>query len=247
MAAVAPAAARSGLPLADRPATLGNPLVELVIAGPALVRLFKLAVVAAVATEARLEEAIAKERCFWGLLPFRIEPGAFGLPPGGSGSGRGVDIVLLRLTGEESRIGILAVAGGSLWPVINSCRIASSGLSRLSGSHRRQRARNSMKASSSHFNTCCKVLEDGRLLLPLDETVKRGFPIESKKSFLLVLFSMRCFSGGPNTSMMQASCSCSFSPGKMGTPVNNSARMQPTLHISIGSPYVIPRITSGER
>lgn len=64
MAADAPAAARSGLPLADRPATLGNPLVELVIAGPALVRLFKLAVVAAVATDARLEEATARERCF---------------------------------------------------------------------------------------------------------------------------------------------------------------------------------------
>jgi len=47
---------------------------------------------------------------------------------------------------------------------------------------------------------------------------------------------MRCFSGGPNTSMMQASCSCSFSPGKMGTPVKSSARMQPSDHMSIGMP-----------
>lgn len=176
-----------------------------------------------------------------------MEPGTFGLPPGGSGSGRGSEMVLLRFTGEESRIGILEVAGGSLWPVMNSWRMASSGLSRLSGSHRRQRAKKSMKASSSHFNTCCRVLDDGRLRLPLDDTVRRGLPIESKKSFLLVLFSMRCFSGGPKTSIIQASCSCSFSPGKIGTPVNNSARMQPTLHISMGSPYVIPRMTSGER
>jgi hypothetical protein len=31
--------------------------------------------------------------------------------------------------------------------------------------------------------------------------------------------------------MMQASCSISFSPGKMGYPVYSSARMQPKLDI----------------
>lgn len=136
---------------------------------------------------------------------------------------------------------------GTLIPVMNSCLTASSGFNRRSGSHLRHRATKSRNASSSHFNTCCKVLDDGRRLRPLEETVNRGLPMESKKSFFLVLFSMRCFSGGPKTSMMHASCSCSFSPGKMGTPVYSSARIHPTLHISIGRPYVMPNMTSGDR
>jgi hypothetical protein len=40
-------------------------------------------------------------------------------------------------------------------------------------------------------------------------------------------------SGRPMTSMIQANCSCSFSPGKIGTPVYSSARIQPTDHMSI--------------
>ena len=36
---------------------------------------------------------------------------------------------------------------------------------------------------------------------------------------------MISLSGTPKTSMIHASCSCSFSPGKMGTPVKSSARM----------------------
>ena len=31
------------------------------------------------------------------------------------------------------------------------------------------------------------------------------------------------------------------------TPVYNSARMHPKLHISIGRPYEIPKMTSGDR
>ncbi|KAE9533302.1 hypothetical protein AGLY_009343 [Aphis glycines] len=41
--------------------------------------------------------------------------------------------------------------------------------------------------------------------------------------------------------------SVSSSPGNNGKPVNSSTRMQPKLHISIGSPYFAPRITSASR
>lgn len=134
-----------------------------------------------------------------------------------------------------------------LAPVMKSCCSASSGFIRRSGSQRRQREIKSRNGSSSHFSACCRVLELGRRRRPFEETVRRGLPRESKKSFFRVLFSIRCFSGGPNTSMMHASCSCSFSPGKMGSPVYNSAKIQPKLHISIGKPYVMPRMTSGDR
>lgn len=46
-----------------------------------------------------------------------------------------------------------------------------------------------------------------------------------KNSFLRCALLMMDGSGTPRTSMMQASCSCSFSPGKIGTPVYSSARM----------------------
>lgn len=89
-----------------------------------------------------------------------------------------------------------------------------------------------------------------------------------KKSFRRVLFSIKYLSGTPWISIIQASCSCSFSPGKRGypnerihlvhfilfafsplcsLPVCSSAKMHPTLHISIAILYSIPRITSGER
>lgn len=251
MAAVAPAAARSCLALALRPATLGRLLVPTRTPFvPELVRL----VVAAAAEEAVMPEA---------LLEAKVEPAAtdlIGLLPitpvasrgrrlvptftpadvaGGSGSGRGVEMVLYRLIGDCSRLlaaRVFATGTEVFWPVMNSWRMASSGFIRRSGSHLRQRERKSRKGSSSHFSTCCKVLDEGRRLLPFDDTVNRGLPNESKKSFFLVLFSIKCFSGGPNTSMMHASCSCSFSPGKMGTPVYNSARIQPRLHMSIGMP-----------
>ena len=132
-------------------------------------------------------------------------------------------------------------------PVMNSCWIASSGLRRRSGSHRRQRVIKSRKASSSHLSAAWRDLLLGRRRLPFVETVSRGLPRESKKIFLRVDFSMRCFSGGPKTSIMQANCSCSFSPGKIGYPVRSSARIQPSDHMSIGMPYVMPRMTSGDR
>lgn len=145
------------------------------------------------------------------------------LVTGGSGSGRtracGVCAGVGRFTGDE-KLELPLVCGRGrddfLTPVTNSWSIASSGFIRRSGSHRRHRLMKSKKASSSHLRACWSVFELGRRRRPLVETVTLGFPTESKNNFFLLLFSIRCFSGGPNISMMQASCSCSFSPGKMG-------------------------------
>ena len=68
-----------------------------------------------------------------------------------------------------------------------------------------------------------------------------------KKSLLLVACSKTRFGGKPSISIIQASCSTSFSPGNSGYPVYNSARMQPKLHMSIGIEYGSPNITSGDR
>lgn len=54
-----------------------------------------------------------------------------------------------------------------------------------------------------------------------------------KKSRFLELRLMKSLSGTPRTSMIQDNCSCSFSPGKMGKPVYNSARIHPKLHMSM--------------
>lgn len=94
-----------------------------------------------------------------------------------------------------------------------------------------------------------------------------GASFSPKNNFRLVLFSTRYGLGAPCTSIMQASCSCSFSPGKSGyplktvrinhiciqdshrtkcsivLPVYSSAKMQPKLHISIVILYVIPVCT----
>jgi len=61
-------------------------------------------------------------------------------------------------------------------------------------------------------------------------TMKQNIP---KNNFRLDALLTMLASGTPMTSMIQASCSCSFSPGKIGTPVYSSARIQPTDHISI--------------
>lgn len=106
------------------------------------------------------------------------------------------------------------------------------------------------RSSPGFFSACAKVLVPGRRLLPFELTTGRGAPVVSadtvrcrvliqagrdvpKKSLLRELRLMNSLSGIPKTSMMQASCSCSFSPGKMGKPVYNSAIMQPKLHMSI--------------
>ena len=55
-----------------------------------------------------------------------------------------------------------------------------------------------------------------------------------KKRLLLVAWSRTFPLGRPRTSMIQASCSTSFSPGNKGYPVYSSARIQPKLHMSMG-------------
>lgn len=57
------------------------------------------------------------------------------------------------------------------------------------------RRRKSRNASSLHFRICCSVFDECLLLRPLNKTVRRGLPIQSKESFFRVLSSMRCFSG----------------------------------------------------
>lgn len=115
----------------------------------------------------------------------------------------------------------------------NARRMALSGLKRRSGSQTRHFAIKSTKSSSSHLSTCERVLAPGRRRRPFELTTGRGTPVESaindqrdvrdeaaddspKNSFLRELRSTRYLSGSPSTSMMQASCSCSFSPGKIG-------------------------------
>ena len=66
----------------------------------------------------------------------------------------------------------------------------------------------------------------------------------SLKYFMIFLRKgERCFYkmvSRAHTSIIHASWSISFSPGKSGQPVQSSTRMHPKLHISIGVPYGIP-------
>jgi hypothetical protein len=161
-------------------------------------------------------ELLGISRLVFMAVPFLM------LVTGGSGRGRtrpcGVWAGANRFIGDERPVFpfIGRDLDDFLTPVTNSWSMASSGFIRRSGSHRRHRAMKSRNASSSHLSACCNVFELGRLRRPLVDTVTLGFPSESKNNFFLLLFSIRCFSGGPKISMMQASCSCSFSPGKIG-------------------------------
>lgn len=93
----------------------------------------------------------------------------------------------------------------------------------------------SMKIVSLHLRAIAKFLEPGFRLRPFVLVMQRGFPLESvqekcvfvclvsvrnmdlpKKSLFLVAVDMISSGGGPSTSMRQASCSTSFSPGKSG-------------------------------
>ena len=116
---------------------------------------------------------------------------------------------------------------------IQGCRKAGWGFRRLSGSHVRHFETKSRNSSSSHFRIAPRVLAPGRRRFPLALTKGRGAPLASKNNLRRDALSTMKRSGTPKTSMMQANCSCSFSPGNMGTPVYSSARMQPRDHMSI--------------
>jgi hypothetical protein len=133
--------------------------------------------------------------------------------------------------------------------VMNGWRIAACGFMRRSGSHNKHFATKSTKSSSSQRSTWLSVFAPGLRRLPLELTTGLGAPVESspvvsqvlcckildvpKNSRLRELRLISSFSGGPSTSMMQESCSCSFSPGKIGNPVYSSANMHPRLHMSM--------------
>ena len=130
----------------------------------------------------------------------------------------------------------LASAGATSAPaprVIHGWRSAASALSRRSGSQVRQRATKSRNSSSRVRTAEASVLVPGRRRRPRELTTGRGAPVLSKKSLRREARSSSARSGTPSTSMMHASWSCSFSPGKMGYPVCSSGRMHPRLHMSI--------------
>lgn len=103
--------------------------------------------------------------------------------------------------------------------VMKGCRNAAWGFTRRSGSQTRHFEMKSMNSSSSHRKTWARLLEPGLRLFPLELTTGRGAPVVSKKSLLRELRLTKSLSGTPRTSMIQESCSCSFSPGKIGNPV----------------------------
>lgn len=123
------------------------------------------------------------------------------------------------------------------WPRasnIHGCLSPSSGDILIFGSHLRHPSKKSKNSLSLHFIAWLKVFVAGRFFLPLLEFATiLGAPVESKKIFFLVEKSTMFLGGKPNTSITQANCSNSFSPGKRGYPVYNSAKIHPRLQISI--------------
>lgn len=129
---------------------------------------------------------------------------------------------------------VVGVGFGIGMPVMKGCLSAALGFIRFSGSHIKHLVMKSMKGSSSLFSTDWIDLEFGRRLLPLLLMTGRGAPVESyavlesksnakvdapKNILRRELFSTMYLSGTPSTSIKHASCSCSFSPGKIGYPV----------------------------
>ena len=116
---------------------------------------------------------------------------------------------------------------------IHSCCRASLGFILKLGSHARHLHIKSKKFWSSLLTAYYKVFVPGSLRIPLEFVTIFGYICPSKNNLILELFSRKCFGGTPKISIMQAICSCSFSPGNNGYPLCNSAKMQPRLHMSI--------------
>lgn len=74
----------------------------------------------------------------------------------------------------------------------------------------------SLKTTSLQRNAWARLFEPGLRLRPFELVTHRGLHRESKKSRFRVAVLMRSSGGTPNTSMMQANCSTSFSPGNSG-------------------------------
>ena len=138
---------------------------------------------------------------------------------GASGLGRATAEALaaaagLRLDGASPRA--VELPDPKLSP-IHSWHSASSGVIRSAGSHRRHPSRKLKNARSPHRTALDKSLEFGLRFFPrLFATMRGCIEPGSKNIFLRVEFSTMCLGGSPITSMMQANCSSSFSPGKRG-------------------------------
>lgn len=93
----------------------------------------------------------------------------------------------------------------------------------------------SMNDGDEHLITYWSVFDPGILSLPLESVVtSKGSSVSSSKNILLLVeLSNTCSEGNPLSSIISDSCSYSFSPGKIGYPVNSSTKMQPKLHISM--------------
>ena len=102
---------------------------------------------------------------------------------------------------------------------IQSCRMAWSGVMRMSGSHSKQRLIKSRNNASWHPMAFSKLRPFTRRLRPRLLVIWRGSFFESKNMRFLCALSVRLVGGMPSTSMKQAICSCSFSPGNSGSPL----------------------------
>ena len=83
-------------------------------------------------------------------------------------------------------------------------------------SQRRQPSKNDRKGASVQRRAVDKSRDPGLRFLPLELATMRGWREESKNIFALLLLSIKWRGVTPMTSIMQASCSTSFSPGNRG-------------------------------
>lgn len=85
----------------------------------------------------------------------------------------------------------------------------------------------SMNNGSLQRNTWDNGFVPGFRLRFFELVMQRGLPRESKNNRRRDAWSKTSSGGVFNTSMMQANCSTSFSPGKIGYPEYSSANMHP--------------------
>lgn len=104
-----------------------------------------------------------------------------------------------------------------------------------------------MKFSFLQLIAYDKCLLPGLRTLPREFLITRGVQFRSKNNCARGASPSIVAGGIPRTSIKHATCSTSSSPGKMGTPVYNSAIMHPKDHMSIGNPQGRPKMTSGAR
>jgi hypothetical protein len=83
-------------------------------------------------------------------------------------------------------------------------------------SQRKQPSKKERKGASVQRSAVDRSRDPGLRFLPREFATIRGCSDESKNIFALLLLSIKWRGGTPMTSIMQASCSTSFSPGNRG-------------------------------